>query len=530
MEIVDAKHVHKTVLKDFDKSVTLKNILQSIATHPPSEEIRSMLVENLLKEARYAILSHRWGSHELLFKDLQMIQSIPPPVIQKAIELSKSSEPNFKDVPIHLWLDQEKREREPNKGNGTTMRDRGGSPPTRKIETGHSPPPVIDTLFELAEKLPQLAVNSGFRKLVHFCHIALHTYNCRFVWMDTCCIDKSSSSELNEAIKSSFDWYQRSTICIVYLGATRFEGSSIKKTFWDPWFTRGWTLQELLAPSTAKFYDKNWKVMFPASKNDKTITRSGTDDYECDYDADTSTITNVDEFMHGVSYFTGIPISSILNFKPGLKNIRQRLAWASQRQTTRIEDIAYSLIGLLNLTMPIAYGEGRRSFYRLQEAIIRNSNDRSLFIWFGRSAIQSSVLAFSPSCFASPCNVVTRNVSSSIVSGATTRSHTSLTNHGLAIPLILYDNATSVYWLKAIRAWLPVAQLPAVDQLLIPQYRLAILGYDENVKPDFIYMLLIEFQEHGQLYYTRHPWQPQAIPGFLFYEPLAVSSDIVYIR
>ncbi|KAK0747101.1 heterokaryon incompatibility protein-domain-containing protein [Schizothecium vesticola] len=169
-----------------------------------------------------------------------------------------------------------------------------------------------------------------------------------WIWIDTCCIDKSSSAELSEAINSMFLWYRLAEICFAYLSDVRspVEFASSR------WFTRGWTLQELIAPLEVEFLNSDWKLL----GNRKGLAGS------------LSGITGVDErLLAGDSFITAYSIST-------------RMAWASHRQTSREEDLAYSLLGIFNVTMPLIYGEGLQSaFRRLQEEIIETSGDQSIF-------------------------------------------------------------------------------------------------------------------------------------------------------
>ncbi|KAK0611996.1 heterokaryon incompatibility protein-domain-containing protein [Immersiella caudata] len=159
--------------------------------------------------------------------------------------------------------------------------------------------------------------------------------NLDFLWVDTCCIMKSSSAELSEAINSMFRWYQEAEVCYVYLvdfeidyerevGKFPFElESAISEC---RWFTRGWCLQELIVPRNVRFYDKEWTLV---------ATKRG---WEVE-----------------LSHMTGID--------------------------AKVEDIAYCLLGIFNVNMPMLYGEGEKAFVRLQEEIIKRSNDLSIFGW-----------------------------------------------------------------------------------------------------------------------------------------------------
>ncbi|KAF4992900.1 hypothetical protein FGRMN_6843 [Fusarium graminum] len=189
---------------------------------------------------------------------------------------------------------------------------------------------------------------TGYEKIRKTCELALdegHDY----VWVDTCCIDKSSSAELTEAINSMFLWYQNATVCYVYL-SDKVEGSPLEDC---RWFTRGWTLQELIAPNVITFFNSSWECI--GSKH--SLMRQLT------------IITPIDPDI--LCHHT--PVSSAC--------IAKRLSWAAGRKTTRVEDMAYCLLGLCDVHMPMLYGEGKLAFRRLQEEIIRTTYDLSLLAW-----------------------------------------------------------------------------------------------------------------------------------------------------
>jgi hypothetical protein len=191
-----------------------------------------------------------------------------------------------------------------------------------------------------------------------------------YVWIDTLCIDKSSSSELGEAINSMYRWYQDAQVCYVYLadldGCPRLtdadilrSGSTADHRYWgalfkeSKWFRRGWTLQELIAPKKIRFYDKSWNL-----------------------------IGTLHDLAATVSEITNIHLSMLRHDNtPEDFSIAQRMSWAAGRETTRAEDRAYSLLGILDLTVSIRYGEGSHAFIRLQEAIIAKDADQSIFAW-----------------------------------------------------------------------------------------------------------------------------------------------------
>lgn len=198
----------------------------------------------------------------------------------------------------------------------------------------------------------------GYKKIANACALAVKD-DLEYIWVDTNCIDKSSSAELSEAVNSMFTWYRRSHVCYAFLEDVPFasirECSQAGSAFRESrWFTRGWTLQELIAPGEVKFYSQDWQEL--GSKVDLALPISET---------------------------TGIAAWCLLRGKFTKSNplrgysVAQRLSWASRRATTRIEDQAYSLLGLFDITMPLVYGEGSEAFTRLLEAIIRKYADHS---------------------------------------------------------------------------------------------------------------------------------------------------------
>ncbi len=199
---------------------------------------------------------------------------------------------------------------------------------------------------------------NGYLKIDGCCTMARNN-GFEWVWIDTCCIDKTSSSELSEAINTMFRWYKEAVVCYVYLSDVLLfeDGYAPESQFRQSrWFTRGWTLQELVAPKEVKFYDALWEV-----------------------------IGNRSKLRYLIQEITEIPASFFTNQSVYDASIAQRMSWAANRQTTRKEDLAYCLIGLFDVNMPLLYGEGDKAFRRLQEEIIKQSNDQSIFAWgFGQ--------------------------------------------------------------------------------------------------------------------------------------------------
>ena len=192
----------------------------------------------------------------------------------------------------------------------------------------------------------------GYGKITNCCALALSD-GFEYVWIDTCCIDKRSSAELSEAINSMYAWYQNAQKCYVFLADVPTgedcceEDSTFRKS---RWFTRGWTLQELLAPSTVEFYGQDWHEIGTRFVLKDVLTE-----------------------------ITGIDHDILLDGKFETASIAKKMSWASKRTTTRVEDIAYCLLGIFGVNMPTLYGEGRHAFTRLQHVIIQTSNDHSIF-------------------------------------------------------------------------------------------------------------------------------------------------------
>lgn len=208
-----------------------------------------------------------------------------------------------------------------------------------------------------------------------------------YVWIDTCCIDKTNSVELHEAINSMFKWYRDAAICYVYLADVP-PGDEIhnpnSRFHMSRWFERGWTLQELLAPLHLRFYDADWQFL--------------------------STKGELCEVIEGI---TGIPSPYLLGIHElHHASIAQRMSWAASRVTKREEDIAYCLLGIFDIVMLMIYGEGHNAFRRLQEEIIRkHTSDDSILAWGlypNTPPRLSSALAIHPSQFALSGQIVSR--------------------------------------------------------------------------------------------------------------------------
>ncbi|RFU80416.1 vegetative incompatibility het-e-1 [Trichoderma arundinaceum] len=219
-----------------------------------------------------------------------------------------------------------------------------------------------------------------------------------YVWIDTCCIDKTNLVELSEAINSMFRWYSCAHVCYVYLSDVPDDDDARGSKFQTSrWFQRGWTLQELLAPKNLRFFNAEWRCI--GTKRSKcTIIKN---------------ITQVPrQFLLGITELNSASVA-------------QRMSWAAQRETKRAEDLAYCLLGIFDITMPMIYGEGgKQAFFRLQEQIMRTTRDDSILAWDlsteeedGPSVgsfdqiIGGEILAPAPSYFANSGQIITQEQS-----------------------------------------------------------------------------------------------------------------------
>ena len=194
---------------------------------------------------------------------------------------------------------------------------------------------------------------NGWKKL-EFCAEKSKEASFDYFWVDTCCIDKSSSAELQEALNSMFRWYSEAELCLVYLSDV--EKSQRWKTAFrkSRWFTRGWTLQELLAPDRLEFYSKEGTYL--GSK--RTLEQS----------------------IHEIAgvHFDALRGKHLSGFSKD-----ERMSWAANRQTKREEDAAYSLFGIFNVYLPVIYGEGRKNAFRRLEDEISKEQPKKLPAYAG---------------------------------------------------------------------------------------------------------------------------------------------------
>ena len=197
----------------------------------------------------------------------------------------------------------------------------------------------------------------GLTKVMNCCKLA-SSEGYEWVWIDTCCIDKKSSAEVSEAVNAMYRWYQKADKCYAYLFDVK--ASQLETFRQSSWFTRGWTLQELIAPIEVLFYDTEWLRIGSKTTLATEVTAA----------------TGIDE---------GVLRNPTQFGKPGAC-IATKMYWASARQTSVPEDMAYCLLGLFDINMPLLYGEGiEKAFLRLQKEILSTTTDETIFAWTSRT-------------------------------------------------------------------------------------------------------------------------------------------------
>jgi len=217
-------------------------------------------------------------------------------------------------------------------------------------------------------------------KLQSFCRVARDA-GYHWAWSDTCCIDRHSNTERQRSVNCMFAWYHYSALTIVYLSdvAPSSKSGALAESAWN---TRGWTILELLAPKVILFYQADWTpyldIRSPNHKESVAI-------------------------MQELHDSTGINAQALTAFRPGTRDAREKLQWASSRVTMLQEDIAYSLFGIFDVHLPVIYGERKQNALgRLLQEIIAISGDISALDWVGKSSEFNSCLPADISSYKAP--------------------------------------------------------------------------------------------------------------------------------
>ncbi|KAK7972179.1 HET-domain-containing protein [Apiospora saccharicola] len=253
----------------------------------------------------------------------------------------------------------------------------------RQLTEGESAPPYAalshcwgaeEVLYsDLQSTDKDLSQKYGFQKLVGACREAFDRHQLDWLWADTVCIDRSSSAELSESINSMYRWYRNCNICLAYLGdVCASVGPPEDVLAKSRWMQRSWTLIELIAPRNLQFFSADWSLIGTKESLISNLSR----------------ITQIDEtVLEDADSMSDFPIG-------------KRMSWAARRSATKVEDVAYSLLGIFGISMSTIYGEGERAFMRLQEELLKTLDDASLFAWKATDDQEyRGILARSPSEF-----------------------------------------------------------------------------------------------------------------------------------
>ena len=234
---------------------------------------------------------------------------------------------------------------------------------------------------EIADKvIYELDPVGGIVKLQSFCKV-VRDAGYRWAWMDTCCIDQKDPTDIQRSVHSMFAWYRHSALTIIYLSDVPPSSKSGAMAR-SAWRTRGWTVQELLAPKIVLFYQSDWTLYL--------------DDRSSNHKKSAMIVQELEDA-------TGINGQALTGFQPGMTGAREKLQWASKRVTKYPEDIAYSLFGIFGVHIPIMYGETKgNALGRLLQEIIARSGDISCLDWSGRSSEFNSCLPANITAYAAP--------------------------------------------------------------------------------------------------------------------------------
>lgn len=297
-----------------------------------------------------------------------------------------------------------------------------------------------------------------------------------------------------------FAWYKRSAKCYAYL-ADVDERKDIPQS---RWFTRAWTLQELLAPSNVQnegkngmeFFSCHWRLLGSKSGLSNVI-------------ADTTGV--------GVEYLEGKSIYAA--------SVSMRMSWAAERHATRAEDIAYSLLGIFDVNMPLLYGEGKsKAFRRLQEEIMKISEDETLFAWesteFDTDTSTADVLASDPKDFSEARDLVPFASDEPVVPY-------SMTHRGLRIWLQLFRIEELV---QDANADLHIEARPLRSPVMIwSSHELVWAILRCHVVHDFHHFVIIPLQHLAADIYVRNTCTNVAlIPALSIQRPIPETE--IYIR
>ncbi|KAI9571644.1 hypothetical protein HD554DRAFT_1800783 [Boletus coccyginus] len=229
----------------------------------------------------------------------------------------------------------------------------------------------------------RLAPSSTVLKLVMFC-ATVREAGLQWAWCDTCCINKTDGSVLQESLASMFQWYHQSSLTIVHLKGVQSdsEPGALERSLWN---TRAWTLQEFFASKVIRFYTEDWKPYLP--------------------DENVYNHKDSPAIMAEMARANGTNIHVLLSLRPGSDNVRQKLCLAARRIATKQEDMAYSLFGVFDVSISATYGEGQqRAVGRLLQEVLTRSGDVSILAWTGKASDYNSCLPAEISVYQEPAS------------------------------------------------------------------------------------------------------------------------------
>ena len=215
--------------------------------------------------------------------------------------------------------------------------------------------------------LPTSSANS---KLQRFCEL-VHSLRFKWAWSDTCCVNQLDKGVQQESLVAMFRWYRGSSLTVVHLLGVLSQLQEFGCLWKSIWNTRGWTYQEYIASKVVQFYTEDWKPYL------------GLDIFN--HKQSPGILSEMERAMNLAS-------QELATLRPGLDRVREKLYLASARQTTREEDIAYSLFGIFNVAIPVIYGEGNQAVGRLLEHVLSGSGDVTILAWTGASGSYNSCL------------------------------------------------------------------------------------------------------------------------------------------
>ena len=234
----------------------------------------------------------------------------------------------------------------------------------------------------LFEKVIRIVVYDLEESLTHdklqmFCKI-VRDAGLHWAWSDTCCINKADHFVLQEALVSMFKWYRGAAVTMVLLRGVRSPSrrGDLVRNIWN---TRAWTFQEYHASKVVLFYNEDWTLYM---------------------NLDIPNHKESPEILSEMEEATGISARALMALRPGLDDIREKLYLASRRQTTLVEDAAYSLLGIFSISLPVVYGEGDQALGRLLAQLLTSSGDTSILAWTGKfgsfnSCLPTNITVFS---------------------------------------------------------------------------------------------------------------------------------------